>query len=284
MGVDDRCQGQFVGLGPDVEQPGPGDLSLAESGRGVGHALGAEICPVAQDRRKQRRDVPDVVAGAQMGKAVGKVGPNVGLSQKIGDIDLRHSVEDQPFRRLDLRLRHFGGLFRDGQDAINQADADELAGPGLVAQFLQLEVQFPLLFGNPDIGVVRDAEPQIARRLARREVWVRHELGLQRAEGPAALDPNVARPQALAQHGEGGDLPETPVPLAIGGDELANFLGEMAERRLGRQPAAVIPIELSQELDRRQQRVRRPGRPEGEGLEQLGHIAADPRIALGGAE
>jgi hypothetical protein len=58
----------------------------------------------------------------------------------------------------------------------------------------------------------------------------------------------------------------------------------MAERHLGRQPAAVVPIELSQEIDRHQQRVRRPGRPEGEGLEQLGHIAADPGIALGGAK
>jgi hypothetical protein len=127
-----------------------------------------------------------------------KAGPDVGLSQEIGDVDLRHSVEDQPFRSLDLRFRHFGALFRDGQDAIDQADAGELVGPGLIAQFLQLEVQLPLLFGNPGIGVVRDAEPQIARRLARREGGGRHELGLQRAEGPAALDPDVARAQALA--------------------------------------------------------------------------------------
>ena len=81
---------------------------------------------------------------------------------------------------------------------------------------------------------MRDTESEIARGLARREIWSWHELRLQRAEGPAALNPDVARPQALAQHGEGGDLPETPVPLAIGGDELANFLGEMVERHLGR--------------------------------------------------
>ena len=36
---------------------------------------------------------------------------------------------------ISLRLRHFGALFRDGQDAIDQTDADEPAGPGLVAQF-----------------------------------------------------------------------------------------------------------------------------------------------------
>ena len=120
---------------------------------------------------------------------------------------------------FDLRLRHFGALFRDGQDAIDQADADELAGPGLVTQFLQLEVQFPLLFSDTGIGIVRNAKPQIARRLARREGWVCHELGLQRAEGSAALDPDFARPQAATQHGEGGDLPQTAVPLAIRGDD-----------------------------------------------------------------
>ena len=32
MGIDDYGQGRFVGLGPDVEQPGPDDLSLADSG------------------------------------------------------------------------------------------------------------------------------------------------------------------------------------------------------------------------------------------------------------
>ena len=215
---------------------------------------------------------------------MGEAGPCVDFGQEVGDVDLRHSVEDQPFRRFDLCLRHFGALFRNGQDAVDQADADELAGPGLVAQFLQLELQFPLLFGDPGIGVVRDAEPQIARRLARHEIWVRHELGFQGAEGPAALDPDFARPQAATQHGEGGDLPQTAVPLAIGGDELANFWGEMADRYLSRQPAAVIPIELSQEFDRCQQRVMRPGRPEGEGLKQSRRIAADPGIALGRAK
>ena len=111
MGVDDRGQGCLVGLGPDMEQPAQVICRSLSSGRGVGHALGAEIRPVAEDRRKQRRGVPDVVAGAQMGKAMGKAVQMSGLSQEIGDIDLWHSVEDQPFRRLDLRLRHFGAPF-----------------------------------------------------------------------------------------------------------------------------------------------------------------------------
>ena len=64
MGVDDRGQGCLVGFGPDVEQPGPGDLSLAEPGRGVRHALGAEIGRVAEDCREQRRGEPDRIAGA----------------------------------------------------------------------------------------------------------------------------------------------------------------------------------------------------------------------------
>lgn len=245
MGVDDRGQGRLVGFGADMKQPGPGDLPLAEPDRSIGHALGTEIGRVAEDRRKQYWGEPNRVAGAQMGEPMGEAGPCVDLGQEVGDVDLRHSVEDQPFRRFDLCLRHFGALFRDGQDAVDRADADELTGPGLVAQFLQLEVQFPLPFGDPGIGVVRDAEPQIARRLARREIWVRHELGFQRAEGLAALDPDFARPQAATQHGESGDLPQTAVPLAIGGDELANFWGEMADRCLSRQPAAVIPIELT---------------------------------------
>ena len=154
----------------------------------------------------------------------------------------------------------------------------------LVAQPLQLEVQFLLLFRDPGVRAAWDTKPQIACLFARREGGAQHELGLQGTEGPAALDPDVARPQALAQHGKGGDLPETPVPLAIGRDEFAHLLGEMAERHLGRQSAAIIPIELSQEIDRCQQRILCPGRQEGEGIEQRGGIAADPGIALGGAE
>lgn len=265
-----------------MEQPGPGDLSLADPGRGVGHALGAEICRVAQDRREQCRSEPDRIAGAQMAEPMGEAGPGIDLGQQVGDVDLRQSVEDQPFRHLDLR--HLGALFRDGQDAVDQADSDQLAGPGPVAQLLQLEVQFLLLLGYPGIGVARDAEPQISRLLAGLEGLTWHELGFQRAKGPAALDPDVARTQAVAQYGKRRDLPETPVPLAVGGDQFPDLLLQMAERHLGRQPAAIVPIELSQEFDCRQERIMGPGRSKGEGLEQRGRIAADPGVALGGAE
>jgi len=72
--------------------------------------------------------------------------------------------------------------------------------------------------------------------------------------------------------------------LAVGGDQFPDLLLQMAERHLGRQPAAIVPIELSQEFDCRQERIMGPGRPKGEGFEQRGRIAADPGIALGGAE
>ena len=121
MGIDDHGQGRFVGLGPDVEQPGPDDLSLADPGRGVGHALGAEIGGVAENRREQCRGEADRVAGAQMGEPTGEAGPGVALGQKIGDVDLRQSVEEQPFCCVDLRLWHFSTVFRDGQDAVDRA-------------------------------------------------------------------------------------------------------------------------------------------------------------------
>ena len=133
MGIDDRGQGRFVGLGPDVEQPGPDDLSLADPGRGVGHALGAEIGRVPENRREQCRREADRVAGAQMGEPMGEAGPGVDLGQEIGDVDLRHAVEDQPFRRVDLRLWHFGAVFGDGQDAVDEADPGQPAGPGPIA-------------------------------------------------------------------------------------------------------------------------------------------------------
>src|SRR5271168_3156341 len=60
----------------------------------------------------------------------------IDLGQEIGDVDLWHAVEDQPFRRVDLRLWHFGAVFRDGQDAIDQADSGQLASPGPIAQLL----------------------------------------------------------------------------------------------------------------------------------------------------
>ena len=110
-------------------------------------------------------------------------------------------------------------------------------------------IQLLLFLGYPGIGVARDAEPQITRLLARLEGRARHQLGFQRTEGPTALDPHVARAQAVAQHGEGGDFPVTPVPLAVGSDQFSDLLLEMADRHFGRQRSATVPIELSQKLD-----------------------------------
>ena len=150
-------------------------------------------------------------------------------------------------------------MFRDGQDAVDQANSGQLAGPGAVAQLLEFEVQLLLSLCYPGIGVARNAEPQIARLLACLEGQARHQLSVQRAEGLTALDPDVARAQALAQHGEGSDFPEAPVPLAASGDQFSDLLLEMADRHFGRQCPAIVPIELSQELDRRQEGIAGPG-------------------------
>lgn len=145
---------------------------------------------------------------------------------------MRHAVEDQPFRRGDLRFWHFSAVFRDGQDTVDQADSGQLAGPGPIAQLLQFEIQLLLFLGDPGIGLARDAEPQIGRLLACLKGRARHQLRFQRAEGPAALDPDVARAQAVAQHGEGGDFTEAPVPLVVGSNQFADLLLEMADRHL----------------------------------------------------
>jgi len=82
MGIDDRSQRRFVRFRSNVEQPGPGDLPLADPDRGVSHALGTQIGRITKDRREQHRRKPNRVACAEMGKQIGNVGPRIDLRQK----------------------------------------------------------------------------------------------------------------------------------------------------------------------------------------------------------
>lgn len=97
MGSDDRGQGRLVCFRPDMEQPGPRDLTLADTDRGISHALGAKVGRATKDRRKQRWRKPNRVACAQMRKQIGEVGPRIDLGQKVSNVDLGHVVEYQPF-------------------------------------------------------------------------------------------------------------------------------------------------------------------------------------------
>lgn len=82
MGSDDRGQGRLVCFRPNMEQPRLGDLTLADTDRGISHALGAKVGRVTKDRREQHWRKPNRVTRAQMGKQVGEVCPSIDLGQK----------------------------------------------------------------------------------------------------------------------------------------------------------------------------------------------------------
>ena len=66
------------------------------------------LSPSAQQPRHEDTAVGRGLAGAQMGEAVGKLGPACDLGQQIGDADARqHGVE--PCSQ-DLCLRHAGAF------------------------------------------------------------------------------------------------------------------------------------------------------------------------------
>ena len=70
-----------------------------------------------------------------------------------------------------------------------------------------------------------------------------------------AFDPDIARPQPIAQRGKHGGLVEPPIWLAIFEDKLLPLLGSERHRRVGRHLALSALIEIAQHLHCSQHRV-----------------------------
>ena len=136
-----------------MEEPRPDNLALADADRCIGHTLGTEIGGIAKNCSEKNRRSADRIVGAQVGEQIDEAGPGVNFGQQIGDVDLRHSVEDQPFCRFHLCFWHFGALFRNSENAIGKPHSSKFSGARLIIQPLQLEVQFSLFFSNPCIGI-----------------------------------------------------------------------------------------------------------------------------------
>jgi len=106
MRVGDRGLRRLVGFRADMKQPRPCNLPLADVGRGLGHALCAEIGGVRQDGGEDRGRVAHRVHRSKMREFAGEIRPAIHLGQKIGDVDVWQIAVQFPFQGFGL-IWHF---------------------------------------------------------------------------------------------------------------------------------------------------------------------------------
>ena len=107
----------------------------------------------------------------------------------------------------------------------------------------------------PIVEDVRDRKSQLVFLPPRREGLRRQEKIIEGAKRAAALDPNVAGTQAVAQHHHDRDLIGTTIKGRAGPDELSPCRFEKRHRRAWRQISLAGGMDASQHVERGQQRV-----------------------------
>lgn len=87
---------------------------------------------------------------------------------------------------------------RDDEDAVGHADARQLAGTRPISELLQLEVQLPLLLGEPGIDIARNSDAEIVSLYPAAKGGRWQKMRVERTITACPFDPNVARPQPIA--------------------------------------------------------------------------------------
>ena len=201
--VDNDRQRLAVGLLAQVPAGRPGELPVAGHVAGLGHAGEAEVGRVGEHGREHD---PPVVGGqvrAQVGEAAAEAGPSIDLCEQLGDA---HSGEQaiEPLRQVFGGFR-CNGLER-GDTQVGAGDPDVfqavLRGGRLHPIEAPLELRLALLEYAAHIS--RHGHRQGSGSGHRLELRSGDQLILNGTELPTALDPDIARAQALPELGKDG--------------------------------------------------------------------------------
>ena len=214
----------------------------------------------------------------QMGERGGEAGPSVDLGKEIGDPGRGQAGVERRERRLGVNRRD-GLQRRDPHSTIGEQDVLQGMGLSLAADVRKTSVQERPAVGEPGGGRSRRRDRQRVCRLQRREQRARDELVLDGSVSAAALDPDVAGAQAVAElhiDAEGIEL-----PIRSASDPSPPALPDEGERRVLRQLSQETGMQVAQSRDRAQER--RAGRhgAEGQGGDKGRTDAAQKRMAGG---
>ena len=156
----------------------------------------------------------------------------------------------------------------------------ELAGRRERIDFLESRFKKTNSFRAPVVETFGDGKPQLAFSPPRRESLRRQEKIIEGAERAAALDPNVAGSQAVAQRHHGRDLIGATIEGRASSDELSPCRFQKRRRRARRQISLVFRVNVAQHVERGEQRVVGFPGAEHERAEQERNHAAHRRITI----
>lgn len=188
----------------------------------------------------------------QMGERGGEADPSIDLREEIGDPDRGHVGVERRERRLGINRRD--GLQRgDAYPAIGHQDILQSVKRRLAAHLQETAVQKRPAVDELGGSRWRRQDRQRVCRLQRREQCARDELVFDGSVSAAALDPDVAGAQAVAELHIDAEGIELPIDRSAS-DPSTPALPDEGERRVLRQLSQETGMQVAQSCDRAQER------------------------------
>ncbi len=215
-----------------------------------------------------------------MDETIGKAGPGRNLGEQISAANARQQAIEAGLQFLSLIGRR-APQRRDGQAAVLDRSIGQRASGGSCFDF-GLPLAHPVAMRGDPVGrTAAHRETELPFDAHRREGRGEQEIVVEHAIGTAAVDPDRARGEPVAQMNQHRDLPGAPVERAIRRHDNATPFG-FQERQgcLARQDRAAVRIEGAEEFDRPEQRIAGTGGAEAERGEEGRQEAANRRIAF----
>ena len=217
------------------------------------------------------------LARAKLSESIGEAGALRHLRQEPGDAHLgKEPIHDgvQP-RRFRRDVRRQG---RDPELSVADLHVLDRAPRERASESAQPPVQEPCPIGQVCAG----RRGQTEARGGGRNLRARQEIGVEPAVAARAVDPDVARAEAVTKRGEGRRLVEPPVDVFALSDERLPAVGEW-ERSVGRYVPPPGAVQVLHQLDRGECAVAPTCGPEAEGFQERRAEAAQCHVLRRGA-
>ncbi len=222
---------------------------MAEGSGAARHAREAEIGGVREHGCHQGPRIVRRSTSSQMRETIGEARPAVDFRQQLGDAQMRqHGVEPANDGDGGLVLRLANRT--DRKAFLGERGLGQVASGGESVDLAKARLQTLGLFVAPVLETIADGKAQFARFPAIRESVARQEKVVESAESAAAIDPNVARLQPLAQRQHDRDLIGSAIGPGVGLDELSPCRPQKARRRMSREFLRAARMKVPHHVER----------------------------------
>ncbi len=229
----------------------PGEPAVAGDVAGLGHAGQPEVGGVGQHGGEHHTRVVGRQPRVEVGEVGAEPGPVVDLGEQVGDAQAGQHAVETAGESLG-RLRGDGVERCDLQLCAADPDLGQRVAFGLVGDLRQPAAEPVSAVLQVSRGRCGCSDGQLAVPAHALKDGRRHELVLDGAPLPAALDPDVARPQPVAQREQGRHLPGSPVRTGGRQHDIAPGRLEKPDRQAVRPVLAAAAVDGGEDLGRAQ--------------------------------